>query len=382
MYSQQQQNNNVEEQDRQPVPQSQFPVLYTLSPNPKLINSFPQTRYYGSKRRLLSWLYSELLPIDFTTVLDAFGGTASVSQLFRLMQKEVTYHDALQFNVDVARTILSDTLAFDHSFLASFLEAVEPHCGVVSRNFENIFFLQEENLWIDGFMHAVDATCLGGDEISLLRYLLYQACLKKRPFNIFHRANLSLRTNSSIVRSFGNFTTWEKSFNEHILLAYEDLILGKFLSKYSAQILPPNDATCIVGDYDMVYIDPPYVSLKESYNRDNYWRRYHFLEGLSKYSSWDKQLDSSSDIKMMKVPDHFISWSKKATFRDRLFQFIDSHKQSIVVLSYVDNAYPSREEIQCIFETHFAAVKVRYLELSHALSRGRRREYLWIGLPK
>ena len=140
MYSQQQLLNNVEEQDRQPVPQSHVPVLYTLSPNSKLINSFPQTRYYGSKRRLLSWLYSELLPIKFTTVLDAFGGTASVSQLFRLMQKKVTFHDALQFNVDVARTILSDTLVFDHSSLASFLESVKPHYGVVSKHFENIFF--------------------------------------------------------------------------------------------------------------------------------------------------------------------------------------------------------------------------------------------------
>lgn len=63
-----------------------------------LIASFPKTRFYGSKRRLLGWIYDALKDLPFNTVLDGFGGTASVSLLFKAMGKEVTYHDGLLFN--------------------------------------------------------------------------------------------------------------------------------------------------------------------------------------------------------------------------------------------------------------------------------------------
>ena len=358
------------------------PAAHSLSPISHLVSQFPRTRYYGSKRRLLSWLYSEFRKLHFTSVLDVFGGTACVSQLFRLMNKKVTYHDALRFNVDVARTVLSDTLPLDASALTAYLDSVVPRCGVVSRNFNGIFFLNEENLWIDGYMNALDSSRFDTNQISLLRYLLYQACLKKRPFNIFHRANLSLRTNPSVQRSFGNSTTWEKSFREHIMLAYRELSSSRIRSKHKAQIIPPTDALAVVRQHDLIYIDPPYVSQNESYNRDNYWRRYHFLEGLSIYEDWEKRIDLASDIRMMAVPNHFVSWSRKATFRDLLFQLIKLHNHSTVALSYVDNGYPAREEIQDFFEQKFAKVYITGLRLPHALSRKRTCEYLWVGVPK
>ena len=357
-------------------------TLHPIFPEPSLISVFPKTRYYGSKRRLLSWLYSELSAVDFTSVLDVFGGTACVSQLFRLMQKQVTYHDAFRFNLDVARTVLSDTLALCPNSLASYLDSVKPRNGVVARNFRDIFFLHQENLWIDGFMKGLDPFYFTTQQISLLKYLLYQACLKKRPFNIFHRANLTLRTNVSVKRSFGNSTTWEKPFKEHITSAYHDLEHGRFRSKHNVSILAPGNASAIDGNYDLVYIDPPYVSRKESYNRDDYWRRYHFLEGLSMYESWETRLDTTSRVKMMPTPGHFVAWSRKASFREQLFHFIELHSRSIVALSYVDTGYPSLEEIQSFFDDTFASFELKYLDLNHALSRERRRECLWIGFPK
>jgi len=42
------------------------------------ISKFPKTRYYGSKRRLLSWIYHAVKDLPFNTVLDGFGGAASV----------------------------------------------------------------------------------------------------------------------------------------------------------------------------------------------------------------------------------------------------------------------------------------------------------------
>ena len=52
------------------------------------ISDIPKTRYYGSKRKLLTWLYDTVKGFEFDTVLDVFGGTASVSRLFQEMRKD------------------------------------------------------------------------------------------------------------------------------------------------------------------------------------------------------------------------------------------------------------------------------------------------------
>ena len=40
---------------------------------------FPSTRFSGSKRRFLFWIWENIRDIKFKTVLDVFGGTGSVS---------------------------------------------------------------------------------------------------------------------------------------------------------------------------------------------------------------------------------------------------------------------------------------------------------------
>jgi adenine-specific DNA-methyltransferase len=79
------------------------PRLRLIHSVPASIRMLPSTRYYGSKRRLLPWIYEIIGGLKFNTALDIFGGSASVSLLLRLMRKSVTYHDGLRFNEDVAR---------------------------------------------------------------------------------------------------------------------------------------------------------------------------------------------------------------------------------------------------------------------------------------
>ena len=135
-----------------PVSEFRSQTIHKITPIPELIKQFPKTRYYGSKRKLLSWLYSKFSRIDFDTTLDLFGGTASVSQLFRSMHKTVTYHDALSFNSDIAATVLSDRVALTRNELTEHIGQTIPTQGLIARNFEGIFFKAEENRWLDGFM--------------------------------------------------------------------------------------------------------------------------------------------------------------------------------------------------------------------------------------
>ncbi|KXK12545.1 MAG: adenine-specific DNA-methyltransferase [Chloroflexi bacterium OLB14] len=59
---------------------------------------FPTTRYRGSKRKILGWIWKKINNLEFNTALDLFGGTSVVSLLFKRMDKQVTYNDYSHFN--------------------------------------------------------------------------------------------------------------------------------------------------------------------------------------------------------------------------------------------------------------------------------------------
>ena len=268
---------------------------------PATIKAFPKTRYYGSKRKLLPWIYDCIGGLEFETVLDAFGGTGSVSLLLKSMGKDVTYHDGFKFNEDVGRTILSNEVALTRKEVVSFISNIQPTSQTISKLFAGVYYTASENLWLDGFALQLNNTKLSRSAIALLRYLLYQACLKKRPFNLFHRANLHLRTSRNVSRSFGNHATWKRSFRHHMLEAYDELTQCPG-SRRSFKILPSGNAATLEAGYDLVYLDPPYLSLEQRYNRDDYWRRYHFLEGLAQYQNWHERIDPLSNIRLLRQP--------------------------------------------------------------------------------
>lgn len=65
---------------------------------PDLVVEFPSTRYQGSKAKLAQWIWEQIAGLDFTTCLDAFGGTGAVAFRLKRAGKAVTYNDLLRFN--------------------------------------------------------------------------------------------------------------------------------------------------------------------------------------------------------------------------------------------------------------------------------------------
>lgn len=352
-----------------------------ILPVSERIKTFPATRYYGSKKRHLSWIHKHISGEDFNSVLDGFGGTGSVSLLFKAMGKEVTYHDAFLFNKYVATAVLSNRLCVEQHHFEKFVCDVKPRKGLIYRNFRSIYYTDAENCWLDGFMMKLLRSNFSKQELSLYMYTLYQACLQKRPFNLFHRANLYLRLNKRVKRSFGNLVTWERTFPELMSQAYEDVSKAIWNSRSKIKILPASNITKIKPDYDLVYIDPPYIACNESLNRDDYWKRYHFLEGLANYQSWESSIEQDSKLKCMPQPEKFLQWSRKKTFKEKLYSLIKRHRKSVVALSYVSNAYPNKKDITGFFESVFKDVSVHSKNHRYALSKTTKREMLFIGRP-
>lgn len=337
---------------------------------------FPTTRYYGSKRRQMDWLREEFGRLEGCTALDAFGGTGAVSYLLSQLGWDVTYNDVFQFNTISARALFSSAkVPLSAASVASILGAVQPHPGFIHATFAGLYFTDEENAWLDGFMTAlghVDPACK-----DLLLHCLFQACLKKRPYNLFHRANLKLRQ-SRIKVQFGNRTTWEKSFAEHILSTFEEVRQMQRGLSENVRVTAGWSAETIAPGYDFVYIDPPYF--KRASATESYLSRYHFLEGLARYEEWPRMLESGDHLRRIEAST-VSEWTDKRSLAGNIAALIQTHRKAKFAMSYVSGEHPSEEELFALFCDNFSRVRLSRRAYSRALSKQKFFELLLIGEP-
>lgn len=313
-------------------------------------NHCPTTRYQGSKRRLMPWLFDIFSNLEFDSCLDIFGGTASVSYLLKTMGKSVTFNDYLTSNSITAKAIIQNNSVrlCPEDFNPLFER--NDHPDIVTEVFSGIFFTDEENLQIDNLIYRIDfdrKTNLTGFKKDMALHSLFQSLLMKRPFNLFHRANLYIRTND-VKRSFGNKKTWDtpiKELMERIRLETNRAIFnnGKNHRVYNL------DALEVEGGFDLVYIDPPYYA-QDKRSPQDYYKYYHFLEGLSNYNSWKSKIDYNRKNRPILKEDVGFN---KGSFIDDLTTLLSVHRESIIVMSYKSPGYPSIEKLKNIMEdTH------------------------------
>ena len=356
--------------DDEQLPSREAPAIFS-QPTP-----FPTTRYYGSKRRQMDWLREEFARVEGCTALDAFGGTGAVSHLLSQQGWDVTYNDAFQFNTISARALFSSAqVQLSTADVASILRAIQPRPGFIHATFADLYFTDEENAWLDGFMTALaylEPTCK-----DLLLHCLFQACLKKRPYNLFHRANLKLRQ-SQVKVQFGNRTTWEKSFAEHILSTFEEVQQMQRVPHRNIRVTPGGSAEEIAPGYDFVYIDPPYF--KRARANESYLSRYHFLEGLARYEEWPQLLDAGDRLRRIHTST-VNEWTDKTVLTRNIESLIQKHSKAKFALSYVSGEHPSEEELFSLFRNNFSRVRLSRRAYGRALSKQKFIELLLIGEP-
>jgi adenine-specific DNA-methyltransferase len=337
--------------------------------------SFPTTRYQGSKRKILPWIHENLKELEFNTVLDACGGTGSVSYLFKKMGKAVTYNDKLRFNYLIGKALIENQevkfLPEDYQNLFDWSFTNEPS-DFIRQTFDRIYYPRRENVWLDCINNGiVNMNHYHGQELdykkSIAYYALFQACLIKRPYNLFHRKNLAMR-NRDVVRNFGNKKTWEKSFEKHFKKFIDEA--NSIVFRSEAQCTAINESIFDVqGDYDLVYIDPPYVRpASEKNETSNYLSCYHFLEGLANFERWPELIDHETANKKF-LAEHDENDFRRANIIQTFEHIIEKFQDSIIVLSYKKGGVPSIETLIRIMRRYKNQVYTRSLEYVYALNR-------------
>lgn len=326
---------------------------------------FPSTRYQGSKNKLLGWIGESVKDLDFETALDAFGGTGSVGYLFKRMGKEVTYNDILKSNYYVGLALIeNDNEVLTREDIDSVLRKRNyfEYPTLIQDTFHNIYYTDEENGWLDVVVTNI-SQIKNTYKKALAYYALFQACIIKRPYNLFHRKNLYIRT-ADVKRSFGNKTTWDTPFEIHFINFAEEANQFIFSNGKICKALNL-DAMEVPGTYDLVYVDTPYVSAKGV--GVDYLEFYHFLEGLTDYKNWGAEIDFKSKhrrIKHAKSP-----WVDKNRITDAFDKLFDYYKESILVVSYRTDGIPSEEKLIKLLKKHGKRIlEVKRLDYKYALS--------------
>ncbi len=336
------------------------------------LRSFPSTRYQGSKRKIVPWLWDHLRNLDFSSALDVFGGTGTVSYLFKKMGKAVTYNDVLRFNHQIGLAIIeNDHVTLDRHDIELVQRPLVKSVGhFVKDTFDGIYFTNKENEWIDNTIARIrilnDAPRTRTYKQALLYYALFQSCLIKRPFNLFHRDNLYLRL-AKVKRRFGNKTSWEVPFDDRFTGFCEEanrLVLKGIRPceaiRYDALEIPN-------ARYDLVYIDPPYLTKRGSNESSDYLSCYHFLEGLCDYDAWGARIDyESPNLRFQKTgKDPWVSRDENMDAFDVLFE---KFRKSIIVVSYKKFGIPSIQTLVRMLRRHGKKVRSHSRHYKYALN--------------
>lgn len=350
--------------------------------------TFPSTRYQGSKRKILPWIHGVVKDIEFDSVLDACGGSASVSYLFKKMGKLVTFNDKLKFNHIIGKTLIeNNNVTFLKEDLDTLFSNKNDGAKFIQNVFKDIYFLPRENKWLDQIANGiVNMNHYVGDELEFKKaiayYALFQSSLIKRPFNLFHRKNLTIRT-ADVDRQFGNKTTWEKSFRSHFSSFIEEVNSCVFDSGRNCLALNESIFDIDPTRYDLVYIDPPYLNKDGTNETSDYLRCYHFLEGLANYNEWTDLVDFATINRRFKQDAEENDFSKQNIFAS-FEKMISKFQNNKIIISYKIGGIPSIKHIIKMMKKYKRTVYTRSLQYHYALNKQngnakKNREVLIIG---
>ena len=334
----------------------------------------PSTRYQGSKHKILKWIDYYTEGLEFECVLDAFGGTGCVSYMFKKKGKQIFYNDLLKFNYYIGLAIIENSQFIldnnDVDFILNRHSQIK-YPTFIYDTFGEIYFTDSENQWLDNVVTNI-RQIKNKYKQALAYYALFQSCIIKRPYNLFHRKNLYIRV-AEVKRSFGNKKTWDTSFEDHFKRFVEEGNNAVFNNKKENYVFN-SDIFNLSVKADLVYIDTPYISEKGI--GVNYFDFYHFLEGIVLYDKWPNLIDEKSKHK--KIRNEKNEWCHTGKIHQAFENLFKKFQNSILVISYRYNGIPTISELINMLKKYKTSIQIKQLDYKYVLSNRSSKEVLII----
>jgi DNA adenine methylase len=349
------------------------PTIHPIVSKPPLF-----TKFMGSKAALLDFIFEKLSKFEYDSVLDAFSGSGVVAYEFKKRGKRVVTNDFLNFSFETCKAVIENSeQRLDEDDLEK-LQSLRMNASTTVRdNFEHVYFTYDECFFLDSLWANIN-DILSSYKKDLAIAAACRACQKRYPRGIFtftgnkgrdHRRDFQIELTQHFVNA-------ARLFNEAVFGNGRD-----------------NEAFCgnIMNfrktNFDLVYLDPPYWSPLAD---NDYVRRYHFIEGYSKY--WkDLKINENTKTKKFDSSYYPTPFSRRESVANALSELFERFANSIIVVSYSSNSFPDRNELKQMLgkvkdEVIVEMVPHRYSFANQRQTVGRIRskvdEYLFIGYDK
>jgi len=342
-------------------------VFFTSSVEPE----FPETKYMGSKQRLLPFILKHLSRQKFHSALDAFSGSGCVGYAMKKTGACVYANDFLNFCFQTARgTIENNATKLTEEDVSKLVRTNGSAPTFVRDTYTDLFFNETDCAFLDNLWANIQ-DLESPLKISLALASASRACMKKRPRGLFTFTG---------IKGWDGRKDLKLTMREQFLIAV-NAFNGAVFSNGQQNKAFNLDVFDLQPDLaDLVYIDTPYIS---PFSDCDYTRRYHFVEGYCRYWKGVEITDTTTK----KIRSYDTAFSTKALARQAFQKLFHHFRKSTLAVSYSSNCIPSKAEMIELLKNEKSSVTVyesahRYHHGNHAHKIGDNNneviEYLFI----
>lgn len=341
-----------------------------MSEHTEQIQKYPSTRYMGSKSKILDAIWDISKDFTFNSVLDIFSGSGIVSYMFKCHGKEVTSNDYMTMAATYAKAMIeNNNVIVTPNEVRRLLKETE-NDGFVEKTFSGLYYSDDENRLIDNIRTNI-LRMRNPYKKAIAMCALIRTCTKKRPRGIFTYTGNRYEDGRRDLQI---------SFEQHFCNAVKAINAAVFDNGKENRALCGNSLDLNVDrKHDLVYMDPPYFTPQSD---NEYVRRYHFVEGLSR--NWEG-VSIQQETKTKKFKSYPTPFSTENGAREAFNTLFEKYAESILVVSYSSNSLPSKDELIHIlsqYKEHTRIVPIDYkysFGTRKTVKRNDVQEYLFVG---
>lgn len=318
-----------------------------------VLTKYPNTRYMGSKRKLVPYIAEIISRLSPTTALDAFAGSGCVSYLLKEKGVQVTSNDFLKFSYHMAQaSVANNKITLSDDDIHSLISENNLGHSFISDKFKDLYFSDEDNAFLDNLWWNING--IKNEYKKSLAYAsITRACIKRRPRGMFAYTGFRYDDGRKDLTL---------SLEEHFVTAAHEWNAAVFDNGQECIAINKDVFELENIHYDLVYIDPPYVS---RHSDNDYTRRYHFVEGLVTYWQDVEIQEHTKTKKIRSIPSRFGS---KNTINAAFDELFGKFPHSTLLVSYSSNSIPSKEEMILLLKKHKDNIEL--IEIDHKYSFG------------